>query len=108
MGVSKVESIADIQRAFNASCANNVQYKPLHNQLAKRQFPVFMRGECAHLLEQLAVKALRFSSDSAFARFERIELQDGTSFALKPSLSSLNLDWCQFHAPLKYLPMSIR
>ena len=87
MGVAKVESIADIQRSYNALSASNVQYKPLHNQLAKRQFPVFMRGVCAYLLEQLAVKALRFSPDSAFARFERIELQDGTSFALKPSLS---------------------
>lgn len=87
MGLSDVESIADIQRAYNALCASNVQYKPFHNQLAKRQFPDFMRGVCTHLLEQLAVKALRFSPDSAFARFERIELQDGTSFALKSTLS---------------------
>lgn len=87
LGVSAVESIADIQRSDNALCASNVQYKPRHSQLAKRQSPTFMRGVCSHLLEQLAVKALHFSPDSVFARCERIELQDGTRCALKPSLS---------------------
>ena len=87
MGVSQVVRIADIQRSYNALRAGNVQYKPLHNQLAKPQFPTFMRHVCTHLLQQLTVKALHFSPGSAFARFKRIELQDGTSFALKPSLS---------------------
>ena len=48
---------------------------------------MFIRGLCTHLLRQLAVNALHLSPDSVFARFERIELQDGTSFALKPILS---------------------
>lgn len=87
MGLSKIETIADIHRSFNALCETNVQYKPFHNQLAKKQFPEFMRLMCERLLEQLACEALRFSSDSAFARFERIELQDGTSFAVKSTLS---------------------
>ena len=34
-----VTCIADIQRAFNALCETTVQYKPFHNQLAKREFP---------------------------------------------------------------------
>lgn len=87
MGLSKIESIADIHRAFNALCHTDVQYKPFHNQLAKRQFPEFMRVLCERFLEQLACEALHFSADSPFARFERIELQDGTSFALKSTLS---------------------
>jgi hypothetical protein len=40
----KVEAIADIHRAFNARCGSDVQYKPFHNQLAKAQFPDFMRA----------------------------------------------------------------
>ncbi len=87
MGLSKIESIADIHRSFNALCRTDVQYKPFHNQLAKKQFPEFMRLTCERLLEQLACEALHFSADSPFARFERIELQDGTSFAVKSTLS---------------------
>lgn len=85
----KVEAIADIHRAFNARCGTDVQYKPFHNQLAKAQFPEFMRTMCARSLEQLACEALRFTENSPFARFERIELQDGTSFAVKSTLREL-------------------
>jgi hypothetical protein len=91
VGLSEVENIANIRRSYNVLCVSNVQYKPLHNQLVKRWFPTFMRGVCSHLLEQLAVKALHFSADSVFARFERIEWQDGTSFALKSSRSEYYL-----------------
>ncbi len=87
MGLSKIASIADIHRSFNALCDSDVQYKPFHNQLAKKQFPEFMRLMCERVMEHLAVEALRFASDSPFARYERIELQDGTSFAVKSTLS---------------------
>jgi hypothetical protein len=81
--------IADIVRAFNALTGAQVRYKPFHNQLAKRQFPTFMRLLVARLLEQLACEALRFDVDSPFARFERVHIQDGTSFAVKSPLRSV-------------------
>ena len=79
--------IADIQRAFNALCETTVCYKPFHNQLAKRQFPTFVRLLLSRLLNELAVEVLRFNASSPFARFERIHIQDGSSFALKHSLA---------------------
>jgi hypothetical protein len=87
MGMSKVTTIADLHRSFNALCECDVHYKPFHNQLAKQQFPEFMRKVCEQFMEHLAVEALAFSPDSPFSRFERIELQDGTSFAVKSTLS---------------------
>jgi len=87
MGLSKIESIADMHRAFNALCHTEVQYKPFHNQLAKKQFPEYMRMMCERVLVQLAGEALHFSHDSPFARFKSIVLQDGTSFAVKSTLS---------------------
>lgn len=86
LGSSKVESIADIQRGFNALFGVNVQYKPFYNQLAKANFPEFMRQLFVSLLEQLACRALSFSSDSPFSRFKQIILHDGTSFAVHPAL----------------------
>lgn len=82
-----VKYIADIQRAFNALCATDVQYKPFHNQLAKRGFPTFVRLLLSRLLNELACQVLRFDAASPFARFEEIRIQDGTSFAVKHTLA---------------------
>jgi len=79
--------IADIQRAFNALCETRVCYKPFHNQLAKAQFPTFVRLLLSRLLNELACEVLGFSASSPFARFEHLRIQDGTSFAVKPALA---------------------
>lgn len=82
-----VKCIADIQRTFNALCESTVQYKPFHNQLAKRQFPIFMRLLLSRLLNRLSCEVLRFGPTSPFARFHAIRIQDGTSYALKSTLA---------------------
>ena len=82
-----VDSIADIQRTFNALCATRVRYKPFHNQLVKPGFPRFMRAVLCRLLDELACEVLRFGSESPFRRFSHIRIQDGTSFALKSTLA---------------------
>ena len=64
-----------------------MQYKPFHNQLVKSGFPAFVRTVFCHLLDELACKVLRFTSESPFASFNRIRIQDGTSFALKSTLA---------------------
>lgn len=86
MGSGLVESIADLRRDFNRLHGEEVQYKPFHNQLAKRSFPEFMSKLCANLMSKLAGKVLGFKADSPFARFRSIYLHDGSSFALKNSL----------------------
>jgi hypothetical protein len=82
-----VKCIADIHRGFNALCDSDVQYKPFHNQLGKRQFPVFVRLLLSRLLNELACEVLRFAPQSPFARFDHIRIQDGTSFAVKRTLA---------------------
>lgn len=68
-------------------CEQGVRYKPFHNQLAKKGFAQFMRELQHRALEGLAVEALRFESSSPFCRFSGIDIQDGTSFALKSTLA---------------------
>ncbi len=82
-----VGSIADIQRGFNALFGLGVRYKPFHKQLVKPQFAEFMRVLFSQLMSQLACQSLSFDNGSPFARFTRIVLQDGTSFAVHPGLS---------------------
>jgi hypothetical protein len=86
LGSGQVETIADLRRDFNRLHGEEVQYKPFHNQLAKRSFPEFMSKLCANLMSKLADKVLGFKADSPFARFRSIYLHDGSSFALKDSL----------------------
>ena len=85
--VGTLDSIADIHRAFNALCERQVHYKPFHNQLSKPGFPIFMREALSRLFNELACDVLRFSPRSPYARFDRIRMQDGTSFALKSALA---------------------
>jgi len=89
LSTPKVETIADVQRAFNALCETDVQYKPFHNQLSKSQFPILMREVCCRVLDELACDVLQFGPDSPFAQFKHITIQDGTSYAIKPSLKGV-------------------
>ena len=89
LSLGKVKTLADLQRGFNALCERNIQYKPFHNQLSKRQFPVYMRRLCEWLMTQLAGEVLRVATDSPYARFERIVIHDGTSFGMKSGLASV-------------------
>lgn len=87
--VGTLDSIADIHRAFNALCDKQIRYKPFHNQLSKRGFALFVRLMLSRLLNELACDVLQFSSNSPFSRFQHIRMQDGTSFAVKPTLASV-------------------
>ena len=40
---TRVESLADLQRGFNALFGFTMDYKPFYDQLAKREFATFMR-----------------------------------------------------------------
>ena len=84
---TRVETLADIQRHFNALFGTTVAYKPFHNQLAKRQFADFMRELVAMLIERWAVRVLEASGDGAFSEFGRIVIQDGSSFAVHDALA---------------------
>ena len=84
---TRVETLADIQRHFNALFATTVAYKPFHNQLAKRQFADFMRELVAVLIERWTVRVLEASGEGAFGEFGRIVIQDGSSFAVHDALA---------------------
>ena len=83
---TKVESLADLQRSFNAVCRTNVHYKPFYNQLAKRQFPDFMRLLCERIMNEFTESCLVFVKESPFKQFSKILIHDGSSFGLKSGL----------------------
>ena len=81
-----VESLADLLRAFNHQNGVTVAYKAFYNRLARVGFATFMREMFARLVERLSVQTLTPDGQVAVARFKDIVIQDGSSFALKPTL----------------------
>lgn len=87
LSCTTTETLADLHRGFSALFGGRVAYKPFHNQLRKEEFPVFMRQVACELIGKLAVKVLRVKSGAPFSEFSEIVIQDGSSFAVKDSLS---------------------
>jgi hypothetical protein len=87
LGSGRVESLADLLRAFNHQNGVEVAYKAFYNRLARIGFATVMRGMLARLLDQLRVQTLTPDGQKAVARFTDIVIHDGSSFALKAALS---------------------
>ena len=83
---ARVESLADLLRAFNYQNGRTVAYKAFYNRLARVGFATFMHGMFDRLVERLRVETLTPEGHTAVARFTDIVIQDGSSFALKPAL----------------------
>ena len=83
---TRVESLADLLRAFNHQNGVTVAYKAFYNRLARAGFAAFMREMFARLVERLSIQTLTPEGQRAVARFKDIVIQDGSSFALTPTL----------------------
>ena len=89
MATQSTETIADVQRTFNALTGRTLAYKPFHKTLAKPGFAELMRMVVGHLLDKLVTDALRPMHHSALSLFDDILLQDGTSFAIHAALAGV-------------------
>lgn len=89
MATQSTQTIADVQRMFNALTGHTLAYKPFHKKLAKPGFAELMRMIVAHLLDELVSEALRPMDRNALKLFDDILLQDGSSFAIHDALASV-------------------
>jgi Transposase DDE domain len=87
LGSGRVESLADVLRAFNYQNGVTVAYKAFYNRLARVGFAAFMQQMLTRLLAHLRLQTLTPEGDRAVARFTDIVIQDGSSFAVKPALA---------------------
>jgi hypothetical protein len=86
MATQQVQTIADLHRQFNELWEINSDYKAFYKQLLKPTSPEFFRTSLAHIMSQLSMKVLGFEAGKAFSEFNRLILQDGSSFALHEAL----------------------
>jgi len=82
----RVESLADLLRAFNHQQGVEVAYKAFYNRLARAGFARFMRGMLTRLIDRLRLDTLTPEGERAVARFRDIVIHDGSSFAVKAAL----------------------
>ena len=84
-------AIADLHRQFNGLCLSekdNVAYKPYHNQLRKKEFPLFMQQLVQFAIAQFARKQCAKLPDK-LSCFEDVLLQDGSSFHIHKELAKV-------------------
>jgi hypothetical protein len=89
MATKQIYSIADLHRDFNALWEMEVSYKAFYNQLAKASGTEFLRTSLGDLMGKLTMKVLAFQPGEAFSEFNRIVIQDGSSFALHDALAHM-------------------
>jgi len=87
MAEGATESIADLCREFNFQNGTTTAYKPFYMRLARPSFVRFMRAVAFELMIQLTVRVLKPEAGGPLSQFTDIVIQDGSSFAVKPSLS---------------------
>lgn len=89
LGCDQVEGIAGLHHHFNAlqlTDAQQVSYKPFHNQLRKPAFALFMKT----LVERaIALRIGQQVKEVTQNAFKQVLLQDGTSFAVHRSLAKV-------------------
>jgi len=86
MASQQVQSIADLQRDFNALWDLEVSYKAFYNQLAKPSCSEFLRTSLCDIMGKLTLKVLGFQEAAALSEFDQIVIQDGSSFAIHDAL----------------------
>jgi hypothetical protein len=86
MATQQVQTIADLHRQFNELWESDTDYKAFYKQLLKPTSPEFFRTCLSHIMSQLTMNVLGFEAGEVFSEFNRLILQDGSSFALHEAL----------------------
>ncbi len=87
MATQQVHTIADLHRQFNELWDLDTDYKAFYGQLIKAAAPQFFLQTLSDIMCQLTTKVLGFEAGEAFSEFDRLILQDGSSFALHEALA---------------------
>jgi hypothetical protein len=89
MATEQVSSIADLHRQFNDLWDLDTHYRGFYNQLVKEPCPEFFRPSLCDIMGKLSMKVLGFEAGQAFSEFNRLVIQDGSSFALHQALADV-------------------
>jgi Transposase DDE domain len=89
MATQHGQTIADLHRQFNELWDFDTDYNAFYKQLLKSTAPAFFLNSLSDIMSQLTMKVLGFAAGEAFSEFNRLILQDGSSFALHKALAGI-------------------
>jgi hypothetical protein len=89
MATEPVITMANLHRQCNELWELDADYKAFYKQLLKSTSPEFFRTSLCHIMGQLTMKVLGFEAGQALSEFNRLILQDGSSFALHEALADV-------------------
>src|SRR2546422_680674 len=89
MATEQVASVADLHRQFNDLWDFESTYKAFYNQVLKASCGEFLRTSLCDIMGKLTWKVLGFEAGQAFSEFNRLVIQDGSSFALHQALADI-------------------
>jgi hypothetical protein len=87
MATQHVQTIADLHRQFNELWELDTDCNAFYKQLDKSTAPAFFLSSLSDIMSQLTMKVLGFEAGEVFSEFNRLILQDGSSFALHEALA---------------------
>src|SRR5439155_13623382 len=89
MATEQVASLADFHRQFNDLWDGESTYKAFYNQMLKASCGEFLRPALCDIMGKLTRKVLGFEAGHALSAFNRLVIQDGSSFALHHALADI-------------------
>jgi hypothetical protein len=89
MATQQVQTIADLHRQFNGLWELDTDYNAFYQQLLKSTAPEFFLDSLSDIMSHLTMKVLGFEAGEVFSEFNRLILQDGSSFALHKALADI-------------------
>jgi len=89
MATEQVASLADFHRQFNDLWDGESTYKAFYNQVLKASWGEFLRTSLCDIMGKLTWKVLGFEAGHALSAFNRLVIQDGSSFALHNALADI-------------------
>lgn len=87
MATQQIQTIADLHRQFNELWDLDTDYNAFYKQVDKSSAPTFFLDALSAIMSQLTMKVLGFEAGTAFSEFDRLIIQDGSSFALHQALA---------------------
>ncbi|MCN4143654.1 MAG: IS4 family transposase [Thiohalomonas sp.] len=88
LGEKDTRYLSDILRYFNHLTGQSVKYKPFHNQLSKEALAELMKAVTDKVFSCWINDVLRYNN-SHFSQFNKVLIQDGSSFSVKKSLKNI-------------------
>lgn len=88
LGEKDTRYLSDILRYFNHLTRQSIKYKPFHNQLSKVALAELMKTVAHKVFSVWINDVLRYNK-SHFSQFNKVIIQDGSSFAVKDGLSNV-------------------